>query len=95
MFSIITENQSWGVLCHKEGEILGGEPGCRHTATAMPYEHPALTHAAHSPKTPLHDIAIYRARVISLKELALVLGTAVGVILRGFSLSFRYIWDGE
>ena len=62
---------------------------------AVPYRigmhfagHPApLTRAAYSPKTPkepLNGIAIYRARVISFKEFALVLGTAVGFTLQGF-----------
>lgn len=49
--------------------------------------HPApLTCAPHSPKTPqepFDGITIYRAKVISLKEFALVLGTAVGVMLWG------------
>lgn len=62
---------------------------------AVPYHigmyfagHPApLTCTAPFPKTPaepLNGIAIYRARVISLKEFALVWGIAVGFMLRGF-----------
>lgn len=92
----IIEKQSWELLCPNEEGFPSGEPGRRHTATAVPYhvgmrfaEHPApLTHAAHSPKTPqepLNGIAIYRARLsFFLKEFALVLGAAVDFTLWGF-----------
>lgn len=58
--------------------------------------HPAsLTHAAPSPKTPqepLNGTAIYCVRFFFLKEFALVLGTAVDFMLRGFFFKPPEFW---
>lgn len=52
-------------------------------------------HSALSPKTPkelLHGTAIPWARVISLKEFALALGSAVGLMLQGFFFKSLEFW---